>query len=88
MDIDAAEFRNQVITAIIKNTSQKAFSIRSFLITKEVCPDTGEHLAVSKAFYIQERPIRSYPFEGRANIFGYLGEVDTNYLKNMPKMDM
>ncbi len=32
-------------------------------------------------FYIQERPIRSYPFNACANIVGYIGEVDTNYLK-------
>ncbi|MBL7749052.1 MAG: penicillin-binding protein 2, partial [Chitinophagaceae bacterium] len=32
-------------------------------------------------FYIQDRPIRSYPFNAGANIFGYIGEVDSNYLR-------
>jgi penicillin-binding protein 2 len=40
-----------------------------------------ENLWKFHGFYIQDRPIRSYPFNAGANIFGYLGEVDSNYLK-------
>ena len=32
-------------------------------------------------FYLQERPVRSYPFDAGGNILGYLSEVDTNFLK-------
>jgi penicillin-binding protein 2 len=27
----------------------------------------------SKAFFLQERPVRRYPFEAAANVFGYYG---------------
>ncbi len=32
-------------------------------------------------FYLQERPVRSYPIDAAGNILGYLSEVDTNFLK-------
>jgi penicillin-binding protein 2 len=32
-------------------------------------------------FFLQERPIRSYPFKAAAHILGYVGEVDSNILK-------
>ena len=34
-------------------------------------------------FTITERPVRAYPFHSAANVLGYLGEVDTNFLKDM-----
>jgi penicillin-binding protein 2 len=33
-------------------------------------------------FYLQERSVRSYPYEAAANVLGYTAEVDPNYLKN------
>ena len=81
MNIDTAEFRNRVITAIIKNTSQKPSVFEASLSPQKYARIQENIWRFQKAFYIQERPIRSYPFEGGANIFGYLGEVDTNYLK-------
>ena len=32
-------------------------------------------------FYLQERPVRSYPIDAGGNILGYLSEVDSNFLK-------
>ncbi len=37
------------------------------------------------AFYLQERSVRSYPFDAGANILGYMAEVDSNFLKRHPK---
>ena len=33
------------------------------------------------AFYLQERPVRDYPFDAGGNILGYLSEVDSSFLK-------
>ncbi len=81
MDIDTAEFRNRVITAIIKNSSQKPSVFEASLSPQKYARIQENLWKFQKAFYVQERPIRSYPFDAGANIFGYLGEVDTNYLK-------
>ena len=32
-------------------------------------------------FSITERPVRAYPFHSAANVLGYLGEVDTSFLR-------
>lgn len=81
LDIDSAEFRTRVITAIIKNSSQKPSVFEASLSPQKFARIQENLWRFQKAFYVQERPIRSYPFEAGANIFGYLGEVDTNYLK-------
>ena len=36
------------------------------------------------AFYLQERSVRSYPYDAAANVLGYTAEVDTNFLKKHP----
>src|SRR5882724_12498663 len=81
MEIDTAEFRKRIIGAIIKN---KAFrpSIFEASLTQQKFARIQENLwRFQNGFYIQERPIRSYPYNAGANIVGYLGEVDSGYLK-------
>ena len=36
------------------------------------------------AFYLQDRSIRTFPFDAAANVLGYTAEVDTNFLKKHP----
>lgn len=81
MDIDTAEYRKRIITAIIRNSSRKPSVFESSL-TPEKYARLQENLwRFQDAFYIQDRPIRSYPYNAAANIVGYLGEVDSAYLK-------
>ncbi|MFZ9386977.1 MAG: peptidoglycan D,D-transpeptidase FtsI family protein [Chitinophagaceae bacterium] len=81
LDIDTAEFRKRVITSIIRNSSQKPSVFEASLSPEKFARIQENLWKFGNAFYVQERPIRSYPFNAGANIFGYLGEVDTNYLK-------
>src|SRR5688572_26148726 len=81
LDLDTAEFRDRVITAIIKNSSQKPSVFEASLSPEKYARIQENLWRFQNAFYVQERPIRSYPYDAGANIFGYLGEVDTNYLK-------
>jgi len=81
LEIDTAEFKTRVITAIIKNSSQKPSIFEASLSPQKFARIQENLWRFQKAFYVQERPIRSYPYNAGANIFGYLGEVDTNYLK-------
>lgn len=81
MDIDTAEYKKRLITAIIRNTARKP-SVFEASLTAEKYARIQENLWRFKdAFYVQDRPIRSYPFNAASNIVGYLGEVDSNYLK-------
>lgn len=81
MEIDTAEFHKRMVTAIIKNSSQKPSVFEASLSPDKHARIQENLWRFQNGFYIQERPIRSYPFEACANIVGYLGEVDTNYLK-------
>ena len=81
MEIDTAEFRKRIINAIVKNSSQKPSVFEASLGPQKYARIQENLWRFQNGFYIQERPIRSYPFNAGANILGYLGEVDTNYLK-------
>jgi penicillin-binding protein 2 len=81
MEIDTAEFKKRIVTAIIKNSSQKPSVFEASLPPAKHARIQENLWRFQNGFYIQERPIRSYPFNACANIVGYLGEVDTNYLK-------
>ncbi len=81
MEIDTAEFRKRIINAIVKNSSQKPSVFEASLVPQKYARIQENLWRFQNGFYIQDRPIRSYPFNAGANILGYLGEVDTNYLK-------
>jgi penicillin-binding protein 2 len=81
MEIDTAEFRKRIVNAIVKNSSQKPSVFEASLGPQKYARIQENLWKFQNGFYIQERPIRSYPFNAGANILGYLGEVDTNYLK-------
>ncbi len=81
LDIDTAEFHRRIIGAIIKNKSFRP-SIFEASLTQQKFARIQENLwRFQNGFYIQERPVRSYPYNAGANIVGYLGEVDSNYLR-------
>lgn len=82
LGIDTAEFRKRIITAIIKNKAYRA-SIFEPLLSNEKMAKLNENMyKLAPGYYLQERSVRDYPYEAGGNIFGYLGEVDSNILKN------
>jgi penicillin-binding protein 2 len=81
LEIDTVEFRERVVTAIIKNTRNRP-SVFSPLLAPDKYAKLNENLyKFQPGFFLQERQVRLYPFGAAANILGYLGEVDTNFLK-------
>lgn len=79
--IDTVEFRKRIITAIIKNTRNRP-SVFEALLTPEKYARINENLfRFQPAFFLQERPIRAYPFKAAAQILGYVGEIDSAMLK-------
>lgn len=82
LNIDSAEFHKRIIAAIIKNKSYRA-SVFEPLLSNEKMAKISENLyKLAPGYFMQERSVRDYPFEAGGNIFGYLGEVDSNILKN------
>ena len=81
LEIDTAEYRKRIIAAIIKNKSFRPSVFEASLSPVKYARIQENIWRFQSGFYLQERPIRSYPFDAGANIVGYIGEVDTNYLK-------
>lgn len=82
LNIDSAEFHRRIITAIIKNKSYRA-SVFEPLLSNEKMAKLNENMyKLAPGYFLQERSVRDYPYEAGGNIFGYLGEVDSNILKN------
>src|SRR5215213_8501167 len=80
MDIDTAEFKQRIISAIIKNTRVRP-SIFEDLLPPILHARLEENLWKFKGFYLQDRPVRVYPFNAAAHIMGYVGEVDSAILR-------
>ena len=82
LEIDSAEFHRRIIAAIIKNKSYRA-SVFEPLLSNEKMAKLNENLyKLAPGYFLQERSVRDYPYEAGGNIFGYLGEVDSNILKS------
>src|SRR4051812_29101776 len=80
LGIDAGEFRKRMATAILKNSSYKP-SVFAPLVSDEVYARLNENMYKFNGFVLQERPVRKYPYNAAGNVLGYLGEVDTNFLR-------
>ncbi|HEY2726571.1 MAG TPA: penicillin-binding transpeptidase domain-containing protein, partial [Parafilimonas sp.] len=80
LGIDSAGFKKRILNAIIKNSRYKP-GIFEPLITDEVYARMNENMYKFPGFTIVERPVRAYPFHAAACVLGYLGEVDSNFLK-------
>ena len=86
LNIDTSEFRKRIINAIIKNKSFRASVFEALLSNEKMAKLNENMFKFAPGYYLQERPVRDYPYDAGGNILGYLGEVDSNILKN-PKYE-
>lgn len=81
LGLDTAQFNKKIVEVIIKNGRSRA-SVFDGLLSEERMATLNEFMyKFAPGFYLQERPVRSYPYDAAGNILGYLAEVDTNFLK-------
>lgn len=80
LEIDTAEFKKRVITAIIKNGRYRP-SIFEDLLPPMVHARLEENIYKFPGFSLVERPVRTYPFQAAAHIMGYIGEADSNIIR-------
>jgi penicillin-binding protein 2 len=81
LNIDSAEFHKRIITAIIRNRSYRPSVFETSLSEEKLARLNESMYKFVPAFYLQERPVRDYPYDAAGNILGYLSEVDANFLK-------
>jgi penicillin-binding protein 2 len=80
LEIDTAEFRKRIVNAIIKNKSYRPSVFEALLSDEKIAKLNESMYKFVPAFYLQERPVRDYPYDAAGNILGYLSEVDTSFL--------
>ncbi len=80
LGIDTAEFHKRVMTSIFKNSRYKPSAFEP-LLSPEKYARLNENMYKFPGFVLQERPIRSYPYHVAAQVLGYIGEVDTAFLR-------
>lgn len=77
LDIDTAEFNRRIVSAIVKNTAARPSAFED-LLTPEKYARLDENMwRFGNGFFLQERPVRTYPFNAGAAFMGYIGEVDS-----------
>ncbi len=85
LGITREQFHKKVVELIIKNGRARAGIFAPLLDEDKMAMLNESMYKFAPAFYLQERSVRAYPYDAAANVLGYLGEVDTNYLKKYPK---
>ena len=84
MNIDSIQFKKRVIDLIVKYGWSRPCVFEPLLSEEKMAIINESLYKFSPAFYLQERSIRSYPYDAAANVLGYTAEVDTNFLKKHP----
>jgi penicillin-binding protein 2 len=80
MEIDTAEFIKRIKNAIVKNKSYRP-SVFEELLTPQKYARMEENMwRFSNGFFLQQRPVRTYPYNAAAHILGYINEVDTSII--------
>ncbi len=82
LNIDTAEFHKRIVSAIIKNKSYRPSVFEALLNSEKLAKLNESMYKLVPGYYLQERPVRDYPYDAAGNILGYLSEVDSNFLKN------
>ena len=81
LGIDTAQFNKKIVDLIIKNGRARASVFEALLSEDKMAMLNESMYRFVPAFYLQERSVRSYPYDAAANVLGYTAEVDTNFLK-------
>lgn len=81
LNISPKILHDRLIGSIIKNGKFRPSVFESAIDTETFVQLQENIFRFEPGFYLQERPIRSYPYKAAAHVLGYVGEVDSNILK-------
>ena len=85
LNIDTAQFNKKIIELIIRNGRSRPSVFEALLSEEKMAMLNESMYRFAPGFYLQERSVRSYPYDAAANVLGYTAEVDTNFLKKHPQ---
>ncbi|MDB5198023.1 MAG: peptidoglycan glycosyltransferase [Flaviaesturariibacter sp.] len=77
LQIDTAEFNKRVIDAIVRNGYVRPSAFEELLSPEKYARLEENMWRFNNGFYLQQRPVRLYPFNAAAHIMGYVGEADS-----------
>lgn len=69
LEIDSAEFHKRIIAAILKNRSYRPSVFEALLSDEKMAKINESMYKYAPGYYLQERPVRSYPEEAAANVW-------------------
>ena len=81
LGIDTSQFRDRLVASIIKNGRYRPSVFEASLPIEKFVKLQENIFRFEPGFYLQDRPIRSYPYKAASHLLGYIGEVDSNILK-------
>ncbi len=80
LEIDTTEFRERMIGAILRNGRYRPSSFEELLSPEKYARFEENMWRFGSGFYLQQRPVRLYPYNAAAHILGYVGEVDSTII--------
>lgn len=80
LEIDTAEFKKRMVTAIIKNGRFRPTAFESLLSPEKYARLQENEWRLGSGFYLQDRPVRTFPYNAGAHFMGYIGEVDSGII--------
>ena len=80
LEIDTAIFKERMIEAILRNGRYRPSSFEELLTPQKYARLEENMWRFPSGFYLQERPVRTYPYNVGAHMLGYVGEVDSGII--------
>src|SRR6476620_10609858 len=80
LEIDTAEFRKRILTAILKGGPVRASAFEDLLTPERYARLEENMWRFGNGFFLQERPVRTYPYNVGGHFMGYIGEVDSGII--------
>ena len=77
LDIDTAEFKTRMLNAVVRNGRYRPSPFEQLLSPQRSARLEENMWRFNRGFYLQERKLRTYPFDVGAHMIGYVGEVDS-----------
>lgn len=80
LEIDTAEFKKRIINAIVKNGRYRPSAFEPLLAPEKYARLEENMWRFGSGFYLQDRPVRTYPYNAGAHFMGYIGEADSGII--------
>jgi penicillin-binding protein 2 len=77
LEIDSTTFKERMIEAILRNGRYRPSSFEELLTPQKYARLQENEWRIGQGFYLQQRPVRTYPYHVGAHMLGYVGEVDS-----------